>query len=41
MKNLVFLCIGTTKIIGDSIGPKVGDRLKENGVNAYVYGNTQ
>ncbi|MDE5910700.1 MAG: spore protease YyaC [Clostridia bacterium] len=41
MKNLVFLCIGTTKIIGDSIGPKVGDRLKEKGVNAYVYGNTQ
>ncbi len=24
MKNLVFLCIGTTKIIGDSIGPKSG-----------------
>jgi len=41
MKNLVFLCIGTTKIIGDSIGPKVGDRLREKGVNAYVYGNTQ
>ena len=41
MKNLVFLCIGTTKIIGDSIGPKVGDKLKKQGVNAYVYGNTQ
>ena len=41
MKNLVFLCIGTTKIIGDSIGPKVGDKLKEQGVNAFVYGNTQ
>ena len=41
MKNMVFLCIGTTKIIGDSIGPKVGDKLKEQGVNAYVYGNTQ
>lgn len=40
MKNLVFLCIGTTKIIGDSIGPKVGDRLKDRNVNAYVYGNT-
>ena len=41
MKNLVFLCIGTTKIIGDSVGPKVGDKLKAQGVEAYVYGNTQ
>ena len=41
MKNLVFLCIGTTKIIGDSIGPKVGDRLKEQGINAFVYGNSE
>ncbi|MDE6189626.1 MAG: spore protease YyaC [Clostridia bacterium] len=40
MKNLVFLCIGTTKIIGDSVGPKVGDRLRQRGVDAYVYGNT-
>lgn len=40
MKNLVFLCIGTTKIVGDSIGPKVGDKLKKLGVDAYVYGNT-
>lgn len=40
MKNLVFLCIGTTKIIGDSVGPKVGDKLKQRGVDAYVYGNT-
>ena len=41
MKNLVFLCIGTTKIIGDSVGPKVGDKLKQQGIDAYVYGNTQ
>ncbi len=40
MKNLVFLCIGTTKIIGDSIGPKVGDKLKSRDIDAYVYGNT-
>lgn len=40
MKNLVILCIGTTKIVGDSIGPKVGDKLKKLGVDAYVYGNT-
>ena len=41
MKNMVFLCIGTTKIIGDSVGPKVGDKLKEQGIDAFVYGNTQ
>lgn len=41
MKNLVFLCIGTTKIIGDSIGPKVGDKLKQLNVDAFVYGNTE
>lgn len=40
MKNLVFLCIGTTKIIGDSVGPKVGDILKMQGIDAYVYGDT-
>lgn len=27
--NLIFLCIGTDKIIGDSIGPIVGSKLKE------------
>ena len=40
MKKLVFVCIGTTKVVGDSIGPKVGDLLKASGVNAYVYGCT-
>ncbi len=40
-KKPVILCIGTTKVIGDSLGPKVGDRLvKEYNVNAYVYGRT-
>lgn len=27
--NLVFLCIGTNKIIGDSVGPIVGNYLKK------------
>lgn len=41
VKKPVILCIGTTKVIGDSLGPKVGDRLvKEYNVNAYVYGRT-
>ena len=33
--------MGTTKIIGDSVGPKVGDRLRENNIEAFVYGNSQ
>ena len=27
--NIVFLCIGTSKIIGDSFGPLVGKKLKD------------
>ena len=38
MRNLVFLCIGTPKIVGDSLGPRVGDLLRSSGVGAYVYG---
>lgn len=26
--------------MGDSVGPKVGDKLKEMDINAYVYGNS-
>lgn len=40
MQNYVFLCIGTPKIIGDSLGPRVGNRLRDRGVEAYVYGTT-
>lgn len=28
ISNIVFLCIGTSKIIGDAIGPAIGSRLK-------------
>ena len=40
--NLVFLCVGTNKIIGDSVGPIIGDNLKciENDF-MKVYGTTQ
>lgn len=37
-RNVVFVCIGTPKIIGDSLGPLVGEMLRERNVNAYVYG---
>ena len=28
--NLIFICIGTNKIVGDSLGPIVGEILKQN-----------
>lgn len=41
MPKPVILCIGTNKIIGDSLGPAVGDLLiMEYNVDAYVYGHT-
>ncbi len=36
----VVLCVGTTKVVGDSIGPRVGDILVERGADAYVYGKS-
>lgn len=34
----VVLCIGTDRIIGDSLGPLVGSKLTETGLLPYVYG---
>ncbi len=36
----VVLCIGSLGVVGDSLGPLVGDILKAEGVNAFVYGCT-
>ena len=37
----VVLCIGTAGVLGDSLGPRVGDLLAEKYcVDAYVYGRT-
>lgn len=30
MKDYVFVCIGTNKLIEDSFGPRVGEKLKKN-----------
>lgn len=38
-KEIIFLCIGTDKIIGDSFGPIVGHYLSQN--DYTVYGNLQ
>ena len=34
--EIVFLCIGTNGIIGDSVGPKTGSILKKLFKNGYV-----
>ena len=39
--RLVFVCIGTPRIIGDSVGPRVGSMLKKAGVKAFVYGTLE
>lgn len=36
--SAVVVCIGTTKVTGDSLGPLVGERLLRAGIDAYVYG---
>ncbi len=37
----VVFCVGTPKVCGDSLGPMVGDRLKQAyDVPAYVYGTS-
>jgi len=44
LENIVILCIGTNKLIGDSVGPIVGqklNRLLENKKNVTIYGDTK
>lgn len=38
--NIVVVCIGTMRVTGDSVGPRVGDILKESGAPCYVYGDS-
>lgn len=39
--SIVFACIGCNEVIGDSVGPKVGDKLIESGIDTFVYGTTE
>ncbi len=43
--DYIFLCVGSDKIIGDSYGPLVGERLKEDFKNMYnnikIYGTLE
>lgn len=41
MKNIVIVCLGTTKIVGDSLAPRVGQRLREQNVPVFVYGTQE
>lgn len=36
---LVFLCIGSDRITGDSLGPIIGHLLKKSGCRAFIYGD--
>ena len=40
-ENIVFLCIGTTKFLWDSLGPTVGTYLKQNIDGLSVIGDTK
>lgn len=41
LPNLVFLCIGTNKVSGDSLGPIVGSLLDKRNQNSHIYGTIQ
>ncbi|MCM3006560.1 spore protease YyaC [Priestia koreensis] len=41
-RNIVIVCIGTDRSTGDSLGPLVGTKLKEKGLNSFhVYGTLE
>jgi len=41
-KEIIFLCIGTDRSTGDSLGPLIGHKLKEQGIrNAWVFGTLE
>ncbi len=37
-KKLIYVCIGSDLVLGDSLGPLIGTMLKKRKVNSYVYG---
>ena len=37
-QELIFLCIGTDRVTGDSLGPLVGHRLRSSNNNFNIYG---
>ncbi|MGK7376937.1 spore protease YyaC [Planococcus sp. 1R117A] len=40
-REVVFLCIGSDRYIGDSLGPLIGSMMVENGISRPVYGTLE
>ncbi|SDG75641.1 putative sporulation protein YyaC [Planococcus glaciei] len=40
-REVVFLCIGSDRYIGDSLGPLIGSMMQENGISHTVYGTLE
>lgn len=40
-KDIIFICVGSDRSVGDSLGPLVGTMLKENNVPYQVYGTLE
>ncbi|WP_223638855.1 spore protease YyaC [Planococcus sp. 4-30] len=40
-REVVFLCIGSDRYIGDSLGPLIGSMMLENGISHPVYGTLE
>src|SRR5574344_1874666 len=40
-KEIVFLCLGTDKVLGDCLGTLVGEKLLKNSLPFWVYGTLQ
>ena len=39
--DVVFVCVGTSKIVGDCFGPTLGDKLILESLPVWVYGTTK
>ena len=37
---MVICCIGTPKVLGDSVAPRVADNLLNKNISAFIYGTT-
>ena len=40
-KDIIFLCVGTDRVIGDSLGPMVGYKIKNNISKGHVIGTLE
>lgn len=40
-KEVVLVCIGSMRLLGDSVAPRIGSRLHELGINCVIYGNQE